>query len=306
LRKLKPSPSCIPELQRKLRKLKPSPSHRIAWRATGLFVAVHAAAVVGVAYFGLSTSGALLAAVTYGIRMFAVSAGTHRHFAHHAFRTSRAFQFVLAVVATSSAQLGVLWWSSQHRLHHRHSDDDADPHSPRRGLWWAHAGWVLVHTHDETEWPQVQDFATFPELRWLDRHYFVPVAALIGGLLAVGGWPAVVWGFCVSTVVLWHAWLSLNSIGHRHGSQRYRTSDDSRNNIAVAIATFGEGWHNNHHHYPGSARTGFYWWEVDLTYYALRGLAAIGVVWDLRVVPAAVRDRHAGNPVLPLVADADK
>jgi stearoyl-CoA desaturase (delta-9 desaturase) len=238
--------------------------------------------------------------------MFAIAGGVHRYFSHRSFRTNRAFQFVLAAVATASLQLGPLWWSSQHRLHHRHSDDEGDPHSPRRSLWWAHAGWFLVHTHDETEWQEVQDFAAFPELRWLDRHYFVPAAVLIAGLLAVGGLPAVVWGFCVSTVGLWHATFSLNSFGHRHGSQRYRTSDDSRNNVLVALATFGEGWHNNHHHYPGSARAGFYWWEVDLTYYVLRVLAAIGVVWDLRSVPAAVRDRHRADRVVPLAVSADE
>lgn len=267
-------------------------THRIAWRATALFLAVHVGAVIGVVLLGISWSGIVLAASLYTLRMFALTAGVHRYFAHRSFKTTRAFQFALAVVATASAQLGALWWASQHRLHHRHTEREQDPHSRARGLWWAHAGWFLVHTHDDTRWDQIPDLAKYPELRWLDRHYFVPVLALVAGLLAVGGLPAVVWGFCVSTVLLWHAMFSLNSVGHWIGSRRYRTGDESRNNALLALATFGEGWHNNHHHYPGSARNGFYWWEIDVSYYVLRGCAALGLVWDLRVVPDEVRDRH--------------
>ena len=271
--------------------------HPIAWRATTLFLAVHVGAVLGVARFGISRSGIGLAAGLYAVRMFALTAGVHRYFAHRTFKTSRAFQLVLAVFATASAQLGVLWWVSQHRIHHRHADGANDPHSRTKGFWWAHAGWFLVHTYDKTEWRQIPDLAKFPELRWLDRHYFVPVVVLIAALLALGGLPAVVWGFCVSTVLLWHAMFSLNSVAHSVGHRRYATPDSSRNNAVVALATFGEGWHNNHHHFPGSARNGFYWWEVDVSYAVLRVLAALGVVWDLRVVPDHVRDRRCGLPL---------
>jgi stearoyl-CoA desaturase (delta-9 desaturase) len=267
--------------------------HRIAWRAAFLFVGVHVGAVIGVALLGISWSGIALAVALYALRMFALTAGVHRYFAHRTFKTSRAFQFVLAVIATASAQLGVLWWVSHHRLHHKHTEGDADPHSRAKGFWWAHAGWFLVHTYDETQWNQIPDFAKYRELRWLDRHYFVPVLALVAALLAFGGLPAFVWGFCVSTVVVWHAMFSLNSVGHSVGQRRYETRDHSRNNVLVALATFGEGWHNNHHFYPGSARNGFYWWEIDLSYYMLRALAMLGVVWDVRVVPEEVRERHA-------------
>jgi len=267
-------------------------THRIAWRATVLVLAVHAGAVIGVVLLGISWSGLVLAASLYALRMFAVAAGFHRYFAHRSFKTSRAFQFALAAVATTSAQLGPLWWASHHRLHHRHTEREQDPHSRTQGLWWAHTGWLIVDTHHDTRWDQIPDLAKYPELRWLDRHYLVPVLALCGALLASGGLHAVVWGFCVSTVLLWHAVFSLNSFGHWIGSRRYRTGDESRNNALLALATFGEGWHNNHHYYPGSARSGFYWWEIDLSYYALRGLAALGLVWDLRVVPDEVRARH--------------
>lgn len=256
-----------------------------------MFAAVHVAAVAGVAHYGISVAGILLVLVMYAVRMFALTAGVHRYFAHRAFKTTRTFQLVLAVVATTSCQLGLLWWVSQHRYHHRHADEPSDPHAPSKGLWWSHAGWFLSHAYDDTRWNQVRDFEAYPELRWLDRHYFVPVIVLVGLLLAVGGVPAVVWGFGVSTVLLWHATFSLTSFGHRHGHRRYETHDESRNNAAIALVTFGDGWHNNHHYYPGSARHGFFWWELDLSYYALRVFEALGIVWDLRVVPDEVRER---------------
>ena len=265
----------------------------MAWRATLLFGGVHVVAVGGVALLGVSWKGVALAAALYVVRMFAITAGLHRYFAHRAFKTSRLGQLALAIVATTGSQMGVLWWVSYHRLHHRHSDANGDPHDRRGGFWWAHIGWFLVHEHDDTQWRQVADLAKFPELRWLDRHYMVPVIALIAALACAGGLWAVVWGYAVSTVLLWHATFSLTSFAHSHGSRRYPTPDRSRNNLAIALVTLGDGWHNNHHHYPRSARAGFYWWEIDATYYALRALAAVGLVRDLHSVPAPVRDLHA-------------
>jgi stearoyl-CoA desaturase (delta-9 desaturase) len=266
--------------------------HRIAWRATLLFVAIHLGAIAGVATLGISWRGVALAAALYAVRMFAITAGLHRYFAHRAYQTSRAVQLVLAIVATTAAQQGVLWWVSQHRVHHRDADGARDPHAPVNGLWWSHAGWFLVHTYDATEWHQIRDLAKYRELRWLDRHYFLPAAALVGALWLAGGAPAVVWGYCVSTVLLWHATFSLTSIAHWVGRQRYKSGDESRNNLAVAMITFGDGWHNNHHFYPRSARHGFYWWEIDVTYYGLRALAALRLIWDLHLVPEHVRARH--------------
>lgn len=269
---------------------------RIAWRAVVLFVGVHVAAVAGAIAYGFSWHGVALAAGLYVVRMFAITGGTHRYFAHRSYRTSRAMQLVLALVATTSSQQGVLWWASQHRAHHQHADETADPHARHRGFWWSHLGWFLVHTYDATEWGRMRDFAAYRELRWLDRFYIVPIAALIGVLALAGGLPAVVWGYCVSTVVLWHATSALTSIAHWLGSQRYATGDESRNSAALALITLGDGWHNNHHFYPGSARHGFYWWELDLTYLGLRALAAVGLIWDLRVVPEHVRARHVEDP----------
>jgi stearoyl-CoA desaturase (delta-9 desaturase) len=176
-----------------------------------------------------------------------------------------------------------------------------------RGFLWAHTGWFLAIGNFSTRQHLVRDFRQFPELRFLDRFDVVVPLALAVALFALGyflerhfpglntsGMQMVVWGLCVSTVVLYHATFSVNSLAHSVGSRRYATRDDSRNNWAIALLTFGEGWHNNHHYYPSSARQGFFWWEIDPTYYVLRGLRAVGLIWDLRVVPLTVRNRISG------------
>jgi len=203
-----------------------------------------------------------------------VTAGYHRYFSHRAFSTSRVFQFLLAVGAQSAAQRGVLWWASHHRWHHKYSDTEKDVHSAKlRGFWYSHFGWILNDTW-KTNLKLVPDLAKYPELRYLSRSgiNFLPSALLGLAFLLIGGTHGLVWGYMVSTVLLWHGSFAINSLTHMFGRQRYATKDESRNNWLLAIITTGEGWHNNHHHYPGSARQGFFWWEFDLTYYVLCGL----------------------------------
>ena len=227
-----------------------------------------------------------LAAATFWLRLFAITAGYHRYFSHRAFRTSRAFQLVLAVLGASATQKGPLWWAAGHRRHHKYSDLPGDMHSPRDGFWYSHQGWILDTRWEETELERIRDFAKFPELVWLNRWHFVPPLALAALCFAIAGLPGVIWGYVISTVALWHATYSINSLAHRWGTRRFPTEDTSRNNFVLALLTLGEGWHNNHHWYMTSARQGFRWWEVDITYYALRALALVGVVWDLREPPA--------------------
>jgi stearoyl-CoA desaturase (delta-9 desaturase) len=238
----------------------------------------------------------LLTALTFWVRLFAITAGFHRYFAHRAFRTSRAFQFLLALVGTTATQKGPLWWSGGHRRHHRFSDQPGDMHSPREGFWYSHQGWILDTKWERTELENIRDFARFPELVWLNRWHFVPPIALAIACAMIGGFPGVLWGYVLSTVLLWHTTYSINSLAHRWGSQRYATGDDSRNNWFLGLLTLGEGWHNNHHWFMSSARQGFFWWEIDLTYYALRGLALVGIVWDLREVPETFL--HPGEDVV--------
>jgi stearoyl-CoA desaturase (delta-9 desaturase) len=251
---------------------------------------LHASCLL-VFWVGFQTSALWLLLATFFVRMFAITGGYHRYFSHRAFRTSRAFQLVLAVLGATATQKGALWWAGHHRIHHKHSDRPGrDVHSPRDGFWYSHQGWIFDGRWDDSPLDQVRDFAAYPELVWLNRWHIAPPIAMAALLFLFGGASAVVWGYCVSTVLLWHATYSINSLAHRWGTRRYDTSDDSRNNWLLGLLTFGEGWHNNHHHYCTSARQGFRWWEVDLTYYLLRGLAAIGVVWEIREPPHHVVD----------------
>ena len=253
------------------------------------FWGVHLAALVGVWWVGFSWWGVGLAIGLYYLRMFGITAGFHRYFAHRSYKTSRVTQFVLAWIGTMSAQKGVLWWASHHRWHHLYSDTPKDIHSPKqRGFWWAHVGWILCHRYDATDFKRIKDFAKYPELRWLNRYHLVPPLALAALLYVVGGLPALVWGFFVSTVALWHGTFFINSLAHVFGSRRYETSDTSRNSMLLALLTLGEGWHNNHHHYQSTANQGFFWWEIDVSYYVLRAMSWVGLVWDLRLPPARI------------------
>ena len=225
----------------------------------------------------------------YEIRMFFVTAGYHRYFSHRSFKTSRWFQFVIAFLAMSSSQKGVLWWAAHHRHHHRYSDQEDDLHSPTLfGFWWSHVGWILSDQHNATRFDYVGDFAKYPELRWLNKYYLVPVSALGMVMFLIGGRGLFAWGFCLSTVLLWHGTFTINSLSHIFGNRRFPTADTSKNNWLLALVTLGEGWHNNHHYYMASARQGFYWWEVDITYYGLKALTWFGVVRELRKVPDKV------------------
>jgi stearoyl-CoA desaturase (delta-9 desaturase) len=246
------------------------------------FVMVHLA-LVAVFFVPAGLPVLLLCVGNYLWRMFGITAGYHRYFAHRSYKTSRVFQFVLAWLGCSAMQKGPLWWAGHHRGHHRHSDTPEDPHSPHEtSFWWSHVGWVLSKDHGETPADSIEDFARHPELRWLDRYHWVPGVTLAVACFLLAGWAGLVWGFVVSTVLLYHGTFTINSLSHLFGSRRYDTPDDSRNNWLLALVTLGEGWHNNHHHYQSSANQGFFWWEIDLSYSALWVLSKLGLVWELR------------------------
>lgn len=249
------------------------------------FVLMHLACL-GAFFTGISWFAILLCVGLYALRMFALTAGYHRYFSHRTYKTSRFFQFLLALLGTTALQKGPLWWAAHHRRHHKYTDQNGDVHSPRQnGFWWSHVGWVISDIYDPTDWDAIKDFARYPELRWLNKYHLVPGILLGVGCFLVGGWQGLVWGFFVSTVILYHGTFSINSLAHLWGSRRYETTDDSRNNLLLALITGGEGWHNNHHHYMATVKQGFYWWEVDFSYYALRLLAWMRLVWDLRYPP---------------------
>jgi stearoyl-CoA desaturase (delta-9 desaturase) len=267
------------------------------------FIGLHVAciAVLFLPDLGITWTTIGLCFFTYFIRIFGITGVYHRYFSHRAYKTSRPMQFLLAWLGCSALQKGPLWWASHHRDHHRFSDTPDDPHSPReKSFWWAHIGWILSEEHLDTDFDKIRDFECYPELRWLDRNYWVPgillaVACYVFGAVVGGwdgslatfftqpsGWVHLLWGFVISTVICYHATFSINSLSHLIGTRRYATTDDSRNNLFLALITLGEGWHNNHHHFQSSANQGFFWWEVDISYYIIRTMALFGLVWDIR------------------------
>jgi len=230
-----------------------------------------------------------LCVASYYLRMFGVTAGYHRYFAHRTYKTGRVFQFLLAFLAETSVQKGVLWWAWHHRHHHKHSDTDFDTHSPvKQSFFWSHMGWIMSDKFETPELGKVKDLTKFPELVWLHNHYLVPPVAYAALMLALFGVDGLVWGFFVSTAILYHGTFTINSLSHVFGSQRYETGDQSRNNFLLALITMGEGWHNNHHYYQSSTRQGFFWYELDMSYLILKGLSWFGIVWDLRSPPRHV------------------
>ncbi len=274
-------------------------------RVTSLpFFAVHLLPLAAL-WTGATAFDWALCAALYVLRMFFVTAGYHRYFAHRAFRTSRAMQFLLAFGGGMAAQKGALWWAAHHRHHHRFSDEAEDVHSPKKGLWWSHAGWILCRKYDETRLDLVPDLARYPELRFLDRHHWLPPTALGIACFLAGGWSALWIGFFLSTVLTYHCTFFINSLTHLFGRRRYATTDTSRNSMLMALLTFGEGWHNNHHYYQASARMGFFWWEVDVSYTVLRVLSWFGLVWGLRQPSRAVVEANRvadGNPDIGMLA----
>jgi stearoyl-CoA desaturase (Delta-9 desaturase) len=277
------------------------------------FIGMHLACLlalwVGVSWIAVATCLAL-----HAVRMFGLTAGYHRYFSHRTFKTSRPFQFLLGLLGTTAVQKGPLWWAAHHRHHHAYSDKPEDLHSPlQRGFWWSHMGWFLCRKYDATNFRLIPDLAKFRELRWLNQYHLVPPVALAVALFGLGalleayapglgtsGGQLLVWGFFVSTVLLYHTTYLVNSLNHVWGTRRFETKDDSRNNFLIALVTLGEGWHNNHHHYPASERQGFYWWEVDMAHYVLKLFSWVGLVSDLKTPPRRILEQAGRAIIVPV------
>ena len=285
---------------------------RIDWTRIVPFIGMHLACLA-VIWVGISPVAVGMAVLMYVVRMFAITGLYHRYFSHKTFKTSRVMQFLFGVLGAAAVQRGPIWWAAHHRHHHAFSDRKEDIHSPKqKGFWMSHMGWFLSHRGFAPDLKFVRDLLRYPELRWLDR-FDIVVPVLLGTALfffgkllenvapglGTSGGQMLVWGFFVSTILCYHGTYTINSLSHVFGRQRYRTGDTSRNNWLLAIITLGEGWHNNHHYYPNSTRQGFYWYEIDVTYYILKAMSWVGLVWDLKPVPVEVRD-HSPRRIRPV------
>jgi len=277
--------------------------YEVDWVRLIPYVSIHLMCLA-VIWVGWSPIAVLVACLMYAFHMFAVTAFYHRYFSHRSYKTSRVAQFLFAMAGSSCVQRGPIWWAARHRHHHRHSDEEDDVHSPiRHGLYWSHFGWITSKCAFDYDPKAVPDLIKFPELRFLNR--FDNVVPLIQAvsifLLGVwlqsrgwdtSGWQMLIWGFFISVVISSHATFTINSLTHMWGTKRYRSKDESRNSLLLALLTFGEGWHNNHHYYPGAIRQGFFWWEIDLTFYLLWVMSKLGIIWDLNAVPERLRDAN--------------
>ena len=288
------------------------PGEKLSLLVSLPFISVHVGALFALT-ISPSPFALFMVFLMYFIRMFGITAGFHRFFSHKTFKTSRTFQFILAYLATSSAQMGPIWWASHHRHHHKYTDEIEDPHTPTlKGFFWAHVGWIMSPSNVPTKEEYVGDLKRFPELRFLDKYHYLAPFSMAVSLFALGEYMALnhsqygtngiellMWGFFVSTVILYHATFTVNSVCHVFGYRTYDTKDGSVNNWLVAILTLGEGWHNNHHAFPNSERQGHKWYQIDICHYILWSLSKIGIVWDIRDVPDdSIKAKRYGSDVV--------
>lgn len=261
------------------------------WAASVPFILIHLVPLA-ILFTGVTARSVILCVALYFIRMFFITAGFHRYFAHRSYKMGRIMQFLMAFGGTTSAQKGVLWWAAHHRHHHKHSDEKSDIHSPRHGFWWSHAGWILCDKYNETRFDLIPDLAKYPELRWINRFHLVPPTMLAIACFAIDGWTGLVIGFFLSTAVLYHGTFTINSLTHLFGRRRYATADTSRNSLILALITLGEGWHNNHHYYQRATNQGFFWWEIDISFYILKLLSWVRLVHGIHTPPQRVLDSN--------------
>lgn len=287
-----------------------SEEDKVDWVRCIPFIVLHLGCL-GIVWAGHSATAVSVALALYFVRMFFVTGIIHRYFSHKTYKTTRLGQFLLAVAAGTTVQRGALWWAYHHRHHHKHSDDEHDAHSPHvHGFWWSHIGWITSRRNFPTDYRQIPDLAKYPELVFLNRFdTLVPLLFAVGLFasgwaleawvpeLGVTGWQMLFWGFFVSTTALFHGTSCINSMAHIIGRKRFKTEDESRNSFLLSLVTLGEGWHNNHHRYQSSTRNGFYWWELDITYYTLKALSWTRFIWGLKPVPESIMEegRHTAG-----------
>lgn len=263
-----------------------SDHQRLNWSITLAMVVLHAGAIA--AMFAFSWRNLAASALLYCIATgLGISMGYHRLHTHRSYKTPLALEYFFALCGTLTLEGGPISWVATHRIHHQKSDQPGDPHSPRDGAWWSHIGWLVLgesnHSNTQKMSKYVPDLAKHRFYQWLNNYHWVSNVVLAIVLLGVGGWPLMLWGTCVRIVFGLHATWLVNSATHMWGARRFATRDDSRNNWWVALITFGEGWHNNHHAHPTSARHGLAWYEFDPSWILIKVLKFVGLAKSVRV-----------------------
>ena len=274
------------------------PNHRMNWATTLVFFLFHVGAVA--ALFMFSWKNLLISMALYWMAIgWGISLGYHRLHTHRSYKCPRWMEYLFAICGALSLEGGPIFWVATHRIHHQKSDQPGDPHSPRDGAWWAHMGWILWgetnHNNTKAMSKYAPDLAKDKFYVWLNNYHWVPMVVLGLILLAIGGPSLLCWGIFLRVTVGLHATWLVNSATHMWGARRFATRDDSRNNWWVALMTFGEGWHNNHHAHPTSARHGLAWYEFDISWISLKMLSAMGLVKQVRVakIDEAFLEREA-------------
>ncbi|MCA6600432.1 MAG: fatty acid desaturase [Pseudanabaena sp. M57BS1SP1A06MG] len=266
---------------------------KLSWVSVGFFTIVHALALLAPWFFSWSALGITIL-LHWFLGSIGICLGYHRLLSHRSFQVPKWLEYVIALIGAAALQGGPIFWIAGHRLHHAHTEDEEkDPYSARKGFWWSHMLWILYPKSDffdaDKYFRYAPDLARDPFYLWLDKYFLLLQIPVGVGLYLLGGWAYVIWGMCVRSVFLWHSTWFINSITHMWGYRTFETNDNSRNLWWAAIATYGEGWHNNHHAYPNVAKAGWRWWEIDVTWWAIQVLRVLGLATKVIIPPAIAK-----------------
>lgn len=282
----------------------------INWIFTVVIISFHLGALAALFYFRWSALAVFLVVWLFAENV-GIAIGYHRLLTHRGYTTPKWLEYCIATCGTLALQGGPIYWVAVHRMHHRFTDKPGDPHSPRDGKWWSHMGWILngsLHNETAALRQYAPDLTRDPYYRWLNRFHWVPLTVVGICLFALGGLPWLLWGVALPITIGFHVTWMVNSITHLWGGRRFSTADDSRNNLWVALLTGGEGWHNNHHAHPVSARHGLAWYEVDINYYGIRLLEILGLATQVKIakLKSTVEAGVAGLPQTVTIASVTK
>jgi len=281
----------------------------ISWVTTFFMTAFHIGAIAALFMFSWKAL-ILLLVLLWVAGSLGIGMGYHRLLTHRGYKTPKWVEYFLTTCATLALEGGPFFWVAVHRVHHQNTDVEGDPHSPRDGGFWSHMGWIITgrvmhNSNANALLPYIPDLRKDKFHTWISKWHWVPMVVLGVVLLAVGGWQFVMWGIFLRTVIGLHCTWLVNSATHIWGSQRFITGDTSKNSFWVAVLTFGEGWHNNHHAHPQTARHGLTWWEIDLNWYGICFLRFFGLAWDIKTPKFKANQEAPAATLEPAAASGD-